>query len=189
MAVYDGDLDRIRGVLHTKDVIPLLANPELIVLQDLIRPAVWVPWSKRVDEILRDMQQKRSHIVMVADEYGGFAGIVTLEDILEQIVGELGEERRPAESPIPPLGPDGTTQVRAETRIEDLNDALGVNLPRDSGFETLAGLLNSAAGAIPQTGDRFYVGGLELTVLQRDDRRVRMVRIARAAPTQPPQAA
>jgi len=73
--------------------------------------------------------------------------------------------------------------------VEDLNDALGVNLPRDGGFETLAGLLNSAAGAIPQTGDRFYVGGLELTVLQRDDRRVRMVRIARAAPTQPPQAA
>jgi CBS domain containing-hemolysin-like protein len=189
MPVYEGDLDHIKGVLHTKDVIPLLANPALIVLQDLIRPAVWVPWSKRVDEILRDMQQKRSHIVMVADEYGGFAGIVTLEDILEQIVGELGEERRPAESPVPPLGPDGTTTVRAEIRIEEVNDALGVALPRDSGFETLAGLLNSCAGAIPQTGDRFYVGGLELTVLQRDDRRVRMVRIARAAPTQPPPAA
>jgi CBS domain containing-hemolysin-like protein len=186
MPVYEDDLDHIKGVLHTKDVIPLLANPELIVLQDLIRPAVWVPWSKRVDEILREMQQKRSHIVMVADEYGGFAGIVTLEDILEQIVGKLGEERRPVESPVPPLGPDGTTQVRAETRIEDINDALAVDLPRDGGFETLAGLLNSYAGAIPQTGDRFYVGGLELTVLQRDDRRVRMVRIARAAPTQPP---
>jgi CBS domain containing-hemolysin-like protein len=189
MPVYEDDLDHIKGVLHTKDVIPLLANPELIVLQDLVRPAVWVPWSKRVDEILRDMQQKRSHIVMVADEYGGFAGIVTLEDVLEQIVGELGEERRPAESPVPPLGRDGTTQVRAETRIEEVNDALGVSLPRDSGFETLAGLLNSCAGAIPQTGDRFYVGGLELTVLQRDDRRVRMVRIARALPTQPPSSA
>jgi len=186
MPVYEDDLDHIKGVLHTKDVIPLLANPELIVLQDLIRPAVWVPWTKRVDEILRDMQQKRSHIVMVADEYGGFSGIVTLEDVLEPIVGELGEERRPVEMPVPPLGPDGTTLVRAETRIEEVNEALGVELPRDGGFETLAGLLNSCAGAIPQTGDRFYVGGLELTVLQRDDRRVRMVRIARALPTHPP---
>ncbi|HVI22065.1 MAG TPA: hemolysin family protein [Myxococcales bacterium] len=188
MPVFEDDLDHIKGVLHTKDVIPLLANPELIVLQDLIRPAVWVPWTKRVDEILREMQQKRSHIVMVADEYGGLSGIVTLEDVLELVVGELGEERRPVELPVPPLGPDGTTLVRAETRIEEVNDALGAELPRDGGFETLAGLLNSCAGAIPQTGDRFYVGGLELTVLQRDDRRVRLVRISRATATQPPPA-
>ena len=188
MPVFEDDLDHIKGVLYTKDVIPLLANPELIVLQDLIRPAVWVPWTKRVDEILREMQQKRSHIVMVADEYGGFSGIVTLEDVLELVVGELGEERRPAELPVPPLGPDGTTLVRAETRIEEVNEALGAELPRDGGFETLAGLLNSCAGAIPQTGDRFYVGGLELTVLQRDDRRVRLVRISKATPTQPPPA-
>ncbi|MFL5367176.1 MAG: hemolysin family protein [Myxococcales bacterium] len=188
MPVFEDDLDHIKGVLHTKDVIPLLANPELIVLQDLIRPAVWVPWTKRVDEILREMQQKRSHIVMVADEYGGLSGIVTLEDVLELVVGELGEERRPVELPVPPLGPDGTTLVRAETRIEEVNEALGAELPRDGGFETLAGLLNSCAGAIPQTGDRFYVGGLELTVLQRDDRRVRLVRIAKASATQPPPA-
>ncbi|MFL5392662.1 MAG: hemolysin family protein [Myxococcales bacterium] len=188
MPVFEDDLDHIKGVLHTKDVIPLLANPELIVLQDLIRPAVWVPWTKRVDEILREMQQKRSHIVMVADEYGGLSGIVTLEDVLELVVGELGEERRPVELPVPPLGPDGTTLVRAETRIEEVNEALGAELPRDGGFETLAGLLNSCAGAIPQTGDRFYVGGLELTVLQRDDRRVRLVRISKATATQPPPA-
>jgi putative hemolysin len=188
MPVFEDDLDHIKGVLHTKDVIPLLANPELIVLQDLIRPAVWVPWTKRVDEILREMQQKRSHIVMVADEYGGLSGIVTLEDVLELVVGELGEERRPMELPVPPLGPDGTTLVRAETRIEEVNEALGAELPRDGGFETLAGLLNSCAGAIPQTGDRFYVGGLELTVLQRDDRRVRLVRISKASATQPPPA-
>ncbi|MFL5405363.1 MAG: hemolysin family protein [Myxococcales bacterium] len=188
MPVFEDDLDHIKGVLHTKDVIPLLANPELIVLQDLIRPAVWVPWTKRVDEILREMQQKRSHIVMVADEYGGLSGIVTLEDVLELVVGELGEERRPVELPVPPLGPDGTTLVRAETRIEEVNEALGAELPRDGGFETLAGLLNSCAGAIPQTGDRFYVGGLELTVLQRDDRRVRLVRISKASATQPPPA-
>jgi len=184
MPVYDGDLDRIRGVLHTKDVIPLLANPELIVLQDLLRPALWVPWTKRVDEILREMQQKRSHLALVSDEYGGFAGIVSLEDVLEQIVGEIRDEHD-TEVAVPPLGADGTALVRGEARIDEVNQVLGAQLPRDGDFETLAGLLNSCAGAIPQFGDRFYVGGLELTVAQRDDRRVRLVRIARAQ-SQPP---
>ena len=87
MPVYEGDLDNIKGVLHAKDVIPLVAHPELIVLQDLVRPALFVPWTKPVGELLREMQQKRSLIALVVDEYGGLAGIVTLEDILEEIVG------------------------------------------------------------------------------------------------------
>jgi len=185
MPVYEGDLDRIRGVLHTKDVIPLLANPELIVLQDLLRPALWVPWTKSVDEMLREMQQKRSHLALVADEYGGFAGIVSLEDILEEIVGEIRDEHD-TEVPVPPLGTDGTALVRGEARIDEVNQVLGSQLPRDGDFETLAGLLNACAGAIPQSGDRFFVGGLELTVAQRDDRRVRLVRVARAQSQPPP---
>ena len=188
MPVYEGDLDHIKGVLHTKDVIPLLANPELIVLQDLLRPSLWVPWTKRVDEILREMQQKRSHLALVADEYGGFSGIVSLEDILEEIVGEIRDEHD-TEVAVPALGPDGSALVRGEARIDEVNQALGAQLPHDGAFETLAGLLNSCAGAIPQTGDRFYVGGLELTVAQRDDRRVRLVRIARPLSAPPPKIA
>ena len=177
MPVYDGDLDNIRGVLHAKDVIPLLAHPELIVLQDLLRPALFVPWTKPVGELLREMQQKRSLLAMVVDEYGGFSGIVTLEDILEEIVGEIRDEHD-SEGPLPQFGPDGTALVRADIRVEEVNRALAAQLP-DGEFETLGGLLNSCAGAIPQTGDRFYVGGLELSVVQRDDRRVRLVRISR----------
>ena len=184
MPVFDGDLDHIKGVVSAKDVIPLLAHPELIVLQDLVRPALFVPWTKPVGDLLRDMQQQRSHIAMVVDEYGGFSGIVSLEDILEEIVGEIRDEHD-VDQPLPKLGADGTALVRAETRIEDLNRSLGATLP-DGAFETLSGLLNSCAGAIPQAGDRFFVGGLELTVAQRDDRRVRMVRVARAKVTQPP---
>ena len=189
MPVYEGDLDHIKGVLHAKDVIPLMAHPELIVLQDIVRPALFVPWTKPVGELLREMQQKRSLIALVVDEYGGFSGIITLEDILEEIVGEIRDEHD-KEGPAPQFGPDGTALVRAETRVEDLNHALGAKLPNEGDFETLGGLLNSTAGAIPQAGDRFYIGGLELTVIQRDDRRVRLVRVARpkSAPPAAPRA-
>src|SRR4051812_2520588 len=178
MPVYEGDLDDIKGVLHAKDVIPLLAHPELIVLQDLVRPALFVPWTKPVGELLREMQVKRSLLALVVDEYGGFSGIVTLEDILEEIVGEIRDEHD-SDGPMPAFGPDGSALVRAEIRLGDLNEALAAQLPVGGDFETLGGLLNSAAGAIPQAGDRFFIGGLELTVTQRDDRRVRLVRIAR----------
>ncbi len=171
-------------MLHAKDVIPLMAHPELIVLQDIVRPALFVPWTKPVGELLREMQQKRSLLAMVVDEYGGFSGIVTLEDILEEIVGEIRDEHD-REGPGPQFGPDGTALVRAEIRLEDLNESLGTELPNQGDFETLSGLLNSAAGAIPQTGDRFYIGGLELTVVQRDERRVRLVRVSRSKSAPP----
>ena len=172
-------------MLHAKDVIPLLAHPELIVMQDLVRPALFVPWTKPVGELMREMQQKRSLLALVVDEYGGFSGVVTLEDILEEIVGEIRDEHD-TEGPVPSFGPDGTALVRAELRVDDLNRALNAQLPDGGDFETLAGLLNEAAGAIPQTGDCFFIGGLELTVVQRDDRRVRLVRIARPKSSAPP---
>jgi CBS domain containing-hemolysin-like protein len=185
MPVYEGDLDHIRGVLHAKDVVQLIAHPELIVLQDLVRPALFAPWTKPVGELLREMQQKRSLIALIVDEYGGFSGIVTLEDILEEIVGEIRDEHD-IETPTLQLGPDGTALVRAETRLGEINRALGSTLPSEGDFETLSGLLNSAAGAIPQSGDRFFIGGLEFTVVQRDDRHVRLVRIARPLKSAPP---
>ena len=184
MPVFEGDLDHIKGVLHTKDVIPLLAHPELIVLQDLLRPALFAPWTKPVAALMREMQARRSHIALIVDEYGGFSGIVCLEDILEEIVGEIRDEHD-LEQPVPGMGADGTALVAAETRIEEVNRSLGVTLP-DTGAETLAGLLNECAGAIPQAGDRFFVGGLELTVEQRDDRRVKLVRVSLGKASHPP---
>jgi CBS domain containing-hemolysin-like protein len=186
MPVYVSDLDHIVGVLHAKDVIPLLANPALIVLQDLLRKPLWVSWNMPVGALLREMQEKRSHLALIVDEYGGFAGVVSIEDILAEIVGDLPEEH---ESPTQglSLGPDGSGLFPAETRIDELNDSLGVSLPRgDGAFETLGGLLNSCAGAIPRTGDRFFVGGLELTVAKADERHVRLVRLQRPLSVPPP---
>src|SRR2546425_13080390 len=107
------------------------------------------------------MQQKRSLIAVVVDEYGRISGIVTLEDILEEIVGEIRDEPD-KEGPAPQFGPDGTALVRAETRVEEVNHALGAKLPSDGGFATLGGLVNSTAGAIPQAGDPLHNGGLEV---------------------------
>jgi putative hemolysin len=130
------------------------------------------------------MQGHRSHIAMVVDEFGGFEGIVSIEDILSEIVGDLPEEHEAPAQKLR-LGPDGSTLLPAETRVEELNRALSASLP-DGDFETLAGLLNSCAGAIPQQGDQFFVGGLELTVAVRDDRRVRQVKVRRAQSAPPP---
>jgi CBS domain containing-hemolysin-like protein len=184
MPVFDGDLDHIKGVLHAKDVIPLVASPGLIVLHDLLRAPMFVPWNMPIGTLLKEMQQKRSHLALVVDEFGGFEGIVSIEDILEEIVGDLPEEHE-APSQKLKLGPDGSALLPAETRVEDVNQALASGLP-DGDFETLAGLLNSCAGAIPQQGDQFFVGGLELTVAVRDERRVKQVRVRRAQTVPPP---
>jgi len=183
MPVYDGDLDHVIGVLHTKDVIPLLAHPALVVLHDLLRAPLFVPWNMPVGTLLKEMQQKRSHLGLVVDEFGGFAGVVSIEDIIEQIVGDLPDEHTLPEKKLQ-LGPDGSALVPSETRVDELNQALQASLP-DGDFETLAGLLNSLAGAIPQQGDQFFVGGLELTVATRDARRVKQVKIRRAVSAPP----
>ena len=184
MPVFDGDLDHIKGVLHAKDVIPLVASPGLIVLHDLLRAPMFVPWNMPIGTLLKEMQQKRSHLALVVDEFGGFEGIVSIEDILEEIVGDLPEEHELPTQKLK-LGPDGSALLPGETRVDDVNQALASSLP-DGDFETLAGLLNSCAGAIPQQGDQFFVGGLELTVAVRDDRRVRQVRVRRALTAPPP---
>jgi CBS domain containing-hemolysin-like protein len=184
MPAFDGDLDHVKGVLHSKDLIPLLAHPSLVVLQDLLRAPLFVPWNMPMGALLKEMQQKRSHLALVVDEFGGFAGVVSIEDLIEQIVGALPDEHDAPEKRLQ-LGPDGSAVFSAETRVDELNRALSAALP-DGDFETLAGLLNSCAGAIPQTGDRFFVGGLELTVAQRDARRVKQVSVRRAQSGPPP---
>ncbi len=179
LPIFDGSLDHIKGVLHAKDVIALLANPELIVLHDLLRPALFIPWNKPVGALLKEMQAKHSHIAMIVDEFGGLEGIVTLEDMLSVIVGELREGHPGEQRPTIQISADGSALVPGETRLPELSRTFAVELPENGDYETVAGMLNAAAGAIPQVNDCFFVGGLELTVVQRDERRVRMVRARR----------
>src|SRR5690606_17745656 len=137
LPVYKDDLDQVVGILHARDLIPLLQNPELIVLHDIIRPATFVPWVKPIGDLLREMQQKRIHMAVVVDEHGGFMGVVTIEDILSEIVGDLGDEFTSPDRDIEKL-PDGSWLVDASVEPTELEKAVGVPIPEGE-YETLGG--------------------------------------------------
>jgi CBS domain containing-hemolysin-like protein len=178
MPVYRENLDQIEGVLHARDLVPLLAHPELIHLRDVLRPAHFVPWSKPIDQLLREMQRKHLHMAFVVDEHGGIMGLCTIEDVLEQIVGdirdEFDEESRAVEAHA-----DGTYTVPGHTAIAEFNASAAADVPDDQGFETMAGFLNSIAGALPAKGDRLLWKGWAFTVADADPRRVTKIRAAR----------
>jgi CBS domain containing-hemolysin-like protein len=180
MPVYRGDLDHIEGVLHARDLVPLLAHPELIVLRDVLRPAHFVPWSKPIDQLLREMQKRKLHMGFVVDEFGGVMGICTIEDVLEQIVGDIQDEFEEDEDlrPVEAHG-DGSFTMSGAATVGEFNEASGANVPDDQGYETVAGFINALAGAIPSRGDRFFWHGWVFTVADADPRRVTKVRAAR----------
>jgi putative hemolysin len=179
--VYQDHLDQIVGVLHVRDLVPLLAHPELILLRDLVRPAHFVPWSKPVEQLLREMQRRKLHMALVVDEYGGVMGLCTIEDVLEEIVGEIRDEFEREEGKAVEPHADGSLSVLGSTPITAFNAAAHAELPEDTGVETIAGFLNAIAGAIPAKGDRFFFRGWVFTVSDADPRKVLRVRAARAA--------
>ena len=179
LPVYRESLDHVVGTLHARDLVPLLEHPQLIVLRDLVRPPSFVPWSKPVDQLLREMQHQHIHMAVVVDEYGGVMGICTLEDVLEEIVGDIGDEFERDEAKRVEAHADGTYTVRADTPVADFNRLAGGALPEDAGYETVGGFLNVLAGAIPVSGDRFFHRGWLFTVSEANPRRVVKVRAAR----------
>ena len=179
LPVYRESLDQVVGTLHARDLVPLMEHPGLIVLRDLIRPPHFVPWSKPVDQLLREMQRRHIHMAVVVDEYGGVMGICTLEDVLEEIVGELRDEFEVAEGKGVEAHADGTYTIRADTPVAEFNRLAGGDLPLDGQYETIGGFLNALAGAIPVSGDRFFHRGWLFTVSEANPRRVLRVRAAR----------
>jgi putative hemolysin len=179
LPVYRESLDQVVGTLHARDLVPLLEHPELIVLRDIIRPPHFVPWSKPVDHLLREMQRRHIHMAVVVDEYGGVMGICTLEDVLEEIVGEIGDEFEVEEGRGVEAHADGTFTVKADTPIAEFNRLAAAAIPEGGEYETVGGFLNALAGAIPVTGDRFFFRGWLFTVSEATPRRVLRVRAAR----------
>jgi CBS domain containing-hemolysin-like protein len=171
--VIGDNVDDIIGVVFLKDLVrrsqgSSAADPKV---EELLRPATFVPESKPVDELLREMQASRTHMAVVVDEYGGFAGLVTIEDILEEIVGEIADEHDIVQRPPVEELPDGSVRITARLPVEDLADLFKVELPEDDGVETVGGLLARELGVVPIEGSAAEVGGLRLVAESTGGRR------------------
>jgi CBS domain containing-hemolysin-like protein len=167
-------------VLHVRDLVPMMMHPELIVLGDIMRPAHYVPWVKPIGDLLREMQREKIHMAMVVDEYGGFMGIVTLEDILREIVGDIGDEFEEVEAQFEKQ-PDGSYLVDAGIALGDFEKSFGVKMP-EGDYETLGGMLGRLAGSIPEVGERFLVEGCIFVVHKKEGPRVERIRAMKAKP-------
>src|SRR5215207_8285356 len=175
--VIGENVDDVVGVVYLKDLVRRSQNgsdqrgPRV---EELMRTPTFVPESKPVDELLRDMQAARIHIAIVVDEYGGFAGLLTIEDILEEIVGEIADEHDQFQRPPVEELSDGSMRVTARLPVEDLAELFGVELPEDEGVETVGGLLARELGMVPIEGSATEVGGLRLVAESRGGRRNRI---------------
>lgn len=169
--VTDGDKDNIIGILLAKDLLRYYAGEEFNV-RDMLRPAVFVPESKRLNVLLREFRCNRNHIALVADEYGGVSGMVTIEDVLEQIVGDIEDEYDFDEDEDNIIADGkGGYRVKAETEIADFNEVLGTDFS-DEECDTVGGLVLKAAGQLPARGDHVHIGELTFTALRVDSRRL-----------------
>lgn len=178
--VYRGTVDQIVGLVYAKDLLDDSKLAGASRLQDLGHRPAFIPESKNIGDLLAEFQQSRNHFAVVLDEYGGTAGIVTFEDILEEIVGEIRDEYDDEEAP-PPIErlPDGTVTVDARISIDELNDAMALEIPDDQDFDTLGGYISACAGRIPQAGETLKTDWLEIEILVADPRRVVKARVRR----------
>jgi magnesium and cobalt transporter len=171
--------DDVVGILLAKELLNYYANPEGFVLRDTLRPAVFVPESKRLNVLLREFRANRNHIAIVVDEYGGVSGLVTIEDVLEQIVGDIEDEYDFDESEDNVIAEgNGRWRVKAQTEIEDFNARFGTAFADDE-FDTVGGLVVSAFGRLPKRGESATIGGIAFRVVRADSRRVHTLQIER----------
>jgi magnesium and cobalt transporter len=178
--VIDGDKDKVIGILLAKDLLRYYAGEEFD-LRDMLRPAVFIPESKRLNVLLKDFRSTRNHMAIVVDEYGGVTGLVTIEDVLEQIVGDIEDEYDFDETEDNIVSqPGGRHRVKAVTEIADFNQAFGTQFS-DEDYDTVGGLVMGAFGRVPKRGEEIDVDGLRFKVLRADSRRVHSLLVERAA--------
>jgi len=184
--VYEESIDDIVGILYDKDLLRYVRENELNVsLRDVAREAIFVPEAKRADDLLRDFQKRKVHMAIVVDEYGGTAGLVTIEDLLEEIVGEIQDEYD-VEEPLFEKRSEDEWIFDAMLRIEEVNEEMGLELVADNGVETLGGYVFERLGEVPEVGDCVQTDHVTLEVVEVEGKRIKKVRITR---TTPPQAA
>jgi putative hemolysin len=179
LPVYQENLDNILGIVYAKDLISL-AEHNVIVLQDIIRPAYFVPLTKKISELLREMQQRKLHIAIVNDEYGGTAGIVTMEDIIEEIVGEIHDEYDDELKEIETTS-DGSFLVNGKVSIGDFNERFGSSIPEEGEYDTISGFIQKLAGKIPEVKEEIRHDGWTFSVVKKSQRRIRQIQARKVA--------
>lgn len=180
--VTDGSKDQIIGVLLAKDLLRYYANRGDFNIRDMLRPVVYIPESKRLNILLKDFRSNRNHIAVVVDEYGSVAGLVTIEDVLEQIVGDIEDEYDFDEDSANIIADTGGHyRVKAITEIASFNEALGVAFS-DKDFDTIGGLVVNKFGRLPKNGESIEIEDLNFTILRADSRRLHLLKVERINP-------
>jgi magnesium and cobalt transporter len=178
--VIGDDLDDIKGILHAKDLLPLIlkGDPGGFDIKDCIRPATVVPESKRLNVLLQDFRNTRNHMAVVVDEYGHVSGVVTIEDVLEQIVGEIEDEHDVDDESFIKQLDEHTFNVKATTGVDDFNEYFGASLDEEE-FDTVGGLVLKAFGHLPDRGEVVELEEMRFKVLNADSRRLRLLQVKR----------
>jgi CBS domain containing-hemolysin-like protein len=172
LPVYQGSLDNILGVIYSKDVLALIEHPDLIILYDIIRPVPFVPETKLISELLRELQREKLHLAIVVDEFGGTAGLITLEDILEEIVGEIHDEYDEEYRSLEVTEDQKTVVLSADYAIPDANEELekyfeDFHIPDEDEYESVSGYVNKLFGHIPEVGEERETQGVRITVTKK----------------------
>jgi magnesium and cobalt transporter len=176
--VIGEDRDEIVGILLAKDLLRFFAESVggRFNIREVLRPAVFIPESKRLNVLLKEFRASHNHMAIVVDEYGGVSGLLTIEDVLEQIVGDIGDEHDPDEITFIQREDEGVYSVRALTRIEDFNEQFGTELD-DEEYDTIGGLVIRQLGRLPRRGETVKLEGVRFTILKADRRRVYTLRV------------
>ena len=182
LPVYVGSIDNIVGIVYAKDLLTLMHHKDLIILHDILHAPYNVQEDVKIKRVLRDMQRDKVHLAIVIDEFGGTAGMLTLEDIIEELVGNIQDEYDD-EAPLVQQHTPGAYELDAAIRIDEANDLLPCALPESEDYETLGGLINAWAGRIPPEGDVVMLDDYECTILESSPRRVERVRLVARKPT------
>ena len=176
--IYDDSIDNIVGMLFLKDLLPFIKkrNKQEFDLTKLAHPAYYVPEQKKINELLREFQKERIHMAIVVDEYGGTSGLVTLEDVIEEIVGEIQDEYD-KEAPLFEKLDNNVYSIDASMQIDEINEELGLDIPDEEGVETLAGFLLGQFGSVPKSKEKLDYNGFEFTILNATKKRIERVKI------------
>jgi putative hemolysin len=179
--VYEGHIDNVVGYINVRDIAVRTLRGEAVSIAALVREAYFVPESKQAVELLNEMRSRRTPFAIVVDELGGTAGLVTMEDLLEELVGDIASEHSREEPQAIKKQPDGSALVSGLAHVREVNRALGIELPEDGEWTTVAGLLLALAGRIPTAGETLEIGkGVKAEIVEASPRRIRQVRILTA---------